>query len=679
MKDVPYPVIGVDNMGASMMMLPGAEYTFPGNMVTEIPQMGKGGEMIKRKDGSYSRRGLWDNIRANKGSGKKPTKEMLQQERKIKAKMEYGGWLDQYQEGGNTLAKYLKEPEPEKVIPSWLNMSSSLPARAASMIPSANDFNLNDFETGDISDDVKSLFENARVKFQTNKRLGSLGQIKIDTEAKPFAKEGSKLSLPNISMSNSVRGKNANLDYEIGADRQSFSLDSDGFIKGNANYNRQRTGEGFENSADMTLRFPNNRGNVTRSVVYKDNQSPSMSELRGNYRIGNTNINAFSKTEDGEQTYGAGLNTNIGPLDLSGNVGFDNDSLENYMVSGNLNLLKSTERNPNVGNLNLSARYGANRNQQGEMTPNYNIGLRYSNEFKNGGLFDWLNEYQTGGWAGWTPNVGKPYMRTSPAGNAGYSDNTKVVTQNTNVSAENRKAAEAAEYARRVGSVSQGKTKSNYEKARDASSFVSQAEQRKGSADPLDYVLDAVNPAAYPFSAIDLLGNTGSAAVNVAQGDFTEAGSDLLNAGLNALDVVPLTKGLGKTAKPLVKNAAQSVSRYADDVAETSKIAGKFTLPTYKNVYRTEHANFNTLAKPDDVTGRWALNDPQRADFYVSNLKTPRGDSYVYRDYWKGEIEPVRIMRDRLPEYKINQQFGEGMPEEARITSMGTGKLRVCQ
>ena len=43
-----------------------------------------GGEMIRRADGSYSRRGLWDNIRANKGSGKKPTKEMLEQERKIK-------------------------------------------------------------------------------------------------------------------------------------------------------------------------------------------------------------------------------------------------------------------------------------------------------------------------------------------------------------------------------------------------------------------------------------------------------------------------------------------------------------------------------------------------------------------------------------------------------------------
>ncbi len=41
-------------------------------------------KLLKRKDGSYSPRGLWDNIRANRGSGKKPTAEMLKQERKIK-------------------------------------------------------------------------------------------------------------------------------------------------------------------------------------------------------------------------------------------------------------------------------------------------------------------------------------------------------------------------------------------------------------------------------------------------------------------------------------------------------------------------------------------------------------------------------------------------------------------
>jgi hypothetical protein len=46
----------------------------------------KAGAMIKRADGSFSKRGLWDNLRANEGSGKKPTKAMLVQEKKIKAK-----------------------------------------------------------------------------------------------------------------------------------------------------------------------------------------------------------------------------------------------------------------------------------------------------------------------------------------------------------------------------------------------------------------------------------------------------------------------------------------------------------------------------------------------------------------------------------------------------------------
>ena len=59
-----------------------------------LDTMAKGG-MIKRADGSYSRRGLWDNIRANKGSGKKPTKAMLAQEKKIRAaEKAYGGYMD---------------------------------------------------------------------------------------------------------------------------------------------------------------------------------------------------------------------------------------------------------------------------------------------------------------------------------------------------------------------------------------------------------------------------------------------------------------------------------------------------------------------------------------------------------------------------------------------------------
>ena len=43
-------------------------------------------ELLKRKDGSMSKRGLWDNIRDNAGSGKRPTKAMIEQEKKIKSK-----------------------------------------------------------------------------------------------------------------------------------------------------------------------------------------------------------------------------------------------------------------------------------------------------------------------------------------------------------------------------------------------------------------------------------------------------------------------------------------------------------------------------------------------------------------------------------------------------------------
>lgn len=57
----------------------------PTEVRNKMGYMKKGG-MIKRADGSYSKRGLYDNIRANKGSGKKPTPEMLEQERKIKRK-----------------------------------------------------------------------------------------------------------------------------------------------------------------------------------------------------------------------------------------------------------------------------------------------------------------------------------------------------------------------------------------------------------------------------------------------------------------------------------------------------------------------------------------------------------------------------------------------------------------
>jgi hypothetical protein len=81
------------------------EQTFLRN--TEGPiNFAKGG-MLKRADGSYSQRGLWDNIRANKGSGKKPTKAMLAQEKKINANTyDLGGPIYTY--AGRPDAQYKK-------------------------------------------------------------------------------------------------------------------------------------------------------------------------------------------------------------------------------------------------------------------------------------------------------------------------------------------------------------------------------------------------------------------------------------------------------------------------------------------------------------------------------------------------------------------------------------------
>jgi hypothetical protein len=70
---------GIPQTDSDMMMKKG------GAIKRKAAPKKKMGGMIKRADGSMSKRGLWDNIRANKGSGKKPTAQMLKQEKKIKA------------------------------------------------------------------------------------------------------------------------------------------------------------------------------------------------------------------------------------------------------------------------------------------------------------------------------------------------------------------------------------------------------------------------------------------------------------------------------------------------------------------------------------------------------------------------------------------------------------------
>jgi hypothetical protein len=128
MQGVNYPVYGQDETGYGQMMYPNQEYKFPGNMVYEKPMMGKGGEMIKRADGSYSQRGLWDNIRANKGSGNKPTEQMLEQEKKIKKQeMGNGGKTNQYFNKFRPGGKPEGDPEdPDFITPFLTGLASNV-------------------------------------------------------------------------------------------------------------------------------------------------------------------------------------------------------------------------------------------------------------------------------------------------------------------------------------------------------------------------------------------------------------------------------------------------------------------------------------------------------------------------------------------------------------------------
>ena len=45
MEGVDFPVMGTDNLGNQKLMMPGANYTFPGNEVFEVPLAQNGGDL----------------------------------------------------------------------------------------------------------------------------------------------------------------------------------------------------------------------------------------------------------------------------------------------------------------------------------------------------------------------------------------------------------------------------------------------------------------------------------------------------------------------------------------------------------------------------------------------------------------------------------------------------------
>lgn len=60
MKGVPYPVLGVDNLGNIQMMMPGGSYIFAGSSVTEYPMMYGGDPSLPAITGHYQKGGWLD-------------------------------------------------------------------------------------------------------------------------------------------------------------------------------------------------------------------------------------------------------------------------------------------------------------------------------------------------------------------------------------------------------------------------------------------------------------------------------------------------------------------------------------------------------------------------------------------------------------------------------------------
>jgi hypothetical protein len=144
MQGIPYPVLGIDNYGNEQMMYPGMDYQFPGNIVTEYPQMltggvlqpGGGGRWLDSVNAQFNNQYGGDPSipkldQAKKGGSKGYSKQtrlktnrqytskniqssindlMIRNETlygpsgkkryKPDTKYKMGGWLDQYQAGG---------------------------------------------------------------------------------------------------------------------------------------------------------------------------------------------------------------------------------------------------------------------------------------------------------------------------------------------------------------------------------------------------------------------------------------------------------------------------------------------------------------------------------------------------------------------------------------------------
>jgi predicted Zn-ribbon and HTH transcriptional regulator len=170
----------------------------------------------------------------------------------------------------------------------------------------------------------------------------------------------------------------------------------------------------------------------------------------------------------------------------------------------------------------------------------------------------------------------------------------------------------------------------------------------------------SINDAVNAFNPGNWGGHAGR---EYGEGNYL-TGAGELGLGLLGLKGAPLMGN--ELAKRYATNLIEleklgtPIKNYASDFYQTSKQAGKPKLPTYKSTYRVEPTDFKK-DEWDDLSGRWFVDNPEDANFYVKNLKSDDPNA------------SVRIMKEKMLQDDYARQFGENMPDAAKEMSIGTG------
>ena len=134
MQGVPYPVLGIDNLGNTKMMQPGGDYTFPGTAVYEIPMMAYGGNTsmpnLKRvKIKTLPKAQTTGQFNSSYDVNLSPAENI-----ELNRRAQVAGWnsVDEYRNANwayNTAAQNKNNLERGKEIANWMDANYKQPSK----------------------------------------------------------------------------------------------------------------------------------------------------------------------------------------------------------------------------------------------------------------------------------------------------------------------------------------------------------------------------------------------------------------------------------------------------------------------------------------------------------------------------------------------------------------------